>query len=233
MKRVAALVTVFVLCVVLGAPAVSWAAKPAAAAQVTINGVVSDVGGSALGGATIAVSRLVKGVYSPVAELTSLPDGTWTYSDKRGSYRFEITAAGYEAFVDYVTYDANGTYTHSAALTPLPPPSGTITGRVVRGATETPIANTNVWFYKMNPDGTYPPTSPGWGSPTKTVYTDAAGNYTSGDLGLGTYKVRFWGGSMTGSQWWQYVTTVELATPVELTFAGQTVGGIDGWFGKP
>lgn len=113
------------------------------------------------------------------------------------------------------------------------PKYATITGRVVRGATATPIIGTYVWFYKQNADGTYPPTTPGWGSPTKTVTTDSAGNYSSGDLLLGTYIVRFWGGSMTGSQWWQYVTDVSLATPVQLTSAGQTVTGIEGWFSKP
>ena len=89
-----------------------------------------------------------------------------------------------------------------------------------------------VWFYKQNSDGTWPPTSPGWGTPTKTVFTDAAGNYNSGELPLGNYKVRFFT-SMTGSQWWQYVPTVDLATIISLTTPGETLTGIDGWFNKP
>ncbi len=65
-----------------------------------------------------------------------------------------------------------------------------------------------------------------------TLNSAADGSYASGPLPLGNYRVRFFG-IHTGSQWWQYVPTVDLATPVSLTYDGQALTGIEGWYGKP
>ncbi len=110
--------------------------------------------------------------------------------------------------------------------------TGTISGRVVRYATETPMAGAYVYIYRQNDDGTWPPTTPGWGQPTLTVYTDALGAYTSGPLPFGNYKVRFFT-IHTGGQWWEYVTTADEATVLPITFDGQAYVGIDGWYNKP
>jgi hypothetical protein len=329
MRRIQLLVVLVAVCALLGVATTAWAAKPAAITQVTVNGMVAETAGPAVGGATVVVSYQTKGKYAPVATLTTASDGTWTYVGRKGSYRFEFSAAGADPLTVDATYDTNGTYALAASLqcygeiagtvrasasglpigpatveffaalpgggwasvasavvtapdgayaspqlptgsyavkasvagyvsafygavtpsavavsraattpdvdVPLAavPAYGSISGRVVRNATATPIVGTYVWFFKRNADGTYPPTSPGWGSPTVQVLTDASGNYNSGDLEQGVYKVRFWGGSMTGSQWWQYVATVDLATPVELTESSPTLTGIDGWFNKP
>lgn len=116
-------------------------------------------------------------------------------------------------------------------LTPVST-NGSISGRVVSGALQTPMSSAYVYLYRQNADGTWPATSPGWGSPTFTVYTDTLGTYTTGPIPLGNYRVRFFT-MHTGSQWWQYVPTVDLATPVSLTYGGQALAGIDGWFNKP
>jgi hypothetical protein len=119
---------------------------------------------------------------------------------------------------------------HTNHIPPLP--SASITGIVVSGVGRAPIAGANVFLYKKNADGTWPPASPGLGSPTRSLTTAADGTYASGPLPLGDYRVRFFS-LHTGSQWWQYATSFDLATTISLTHDGQALGGIEGWFGKP
>lgn len=211
----------------------------------TIAGAVTDQSTALpLPGATVEIYKRNSDGTWPATPLVTVvtPDGAHASGLlQTGVYRVKASATGYIAkyYGDTGLGPRDITVNRGSALTgmdvALTPAvvTATITGRVVRGATETPIANTYVWFYKQNADGTWPAYTPGWGTPTKTVFTDAAGNYNSGDLPVGNYKVRFWGGSMTGSQYWQYVTTWDLATVIPLWTEGEVLTGIDGWFSKP
>lgn len=183
------------------------------------------------------------GTWPDVATATvAAIDGTYMAAGlAAGSYRVVANASGYASGF----YDGIGLGTPTAvvvnrdslvagidiSLTAIAQ-SGLLSGRVVTGAAETPISNAFIFMYKQNGDGTWPPTSPGWGSPTRTVYTDVTGAYTSGELPLGNYMVRFFT-VHTGDQWWQYVDGVDLATVLVLDTPGQTIQGIDGWFDKP
>lgn len=212
----------------------------------TIAGSITDASTAlALGGATVEFyKRNLDGSWPTVASASLVtPDGSYTSAPlPTGSYKVKAFAAGYASsyygksdltewvvvVVDRGTA-ANGI---NVALAPAAAGVATITGRVVNGLAATPMSGAYVWFYKQNADGTWPATSPGWGAPTKGVLTDTAGHYDSGDLPLGNYRVRFFT-MHTGSQWWQYVPTVDLATVVPLTVSGESVTGIDGWFNKP
>ena len=206
-------------------------AVPALAApQATVSGTVYGSDNVPVPGASVTVSLADRnGVYRVVANRTTDASGWWTYAGKSGAYEFDVVAPSFDPITRYLTMVNKRVYTLDVTLTPL---VGTISGRVVSGPSATPVRSAFVWFYKQNADGTWPATSPGWGTPTFTVYSDSLGNYTSGDLPLGNYMVRFFT-SMTGSQWWQYVATVDLATVVTIDTPGQTISGIDGWFYKP
>lgn len=179
---------------------------------------------------------------SEPSESITAADGTYAMGTlPTGSYRVYATAPGYSAgFFDSfglgtpttVVVNRGSERTGIDIFLTSSAQSGWITGRVVTGANATPMGSAYVFIYRQNDDGTWPATSPGWGDPTRTVFTDATGNYTSGELPLGNYKVRFFT-VHTGSQWWEYVTSVDLATVVTLEAPGQTLTGIDGWFNKP
>jgi len=127
-----------------------------------------------------------------------------------------------------------GCIPHTARIEPQrpAPTTGTISGVVVSGAARTPISGAFVWLYRQNPDGTWPATSPGWGSPTYSLSSAADGAWASGPIPFGNYRVRFFT-VHTGSQWWQYVTTFDAATTLTLSSDNPTITGIDGWFYKP
>jgi hypothetical protein len=74
---------------------------------------------------------------------------------------------------------------------------------------------------------------PGWGTPTVSLYLGSSdGTYSTGPLPLGNYRIRFFT-VHTGSQWWEYVTTFDQATTLTLSYGGQALTGIDGWFYMP
>lgn len=168
-------------------------------------------------------------------------DGTYaTGAIAAGSYHVSAGADGYASGF----YDGWGLGTPTVVvnrgaevtgidipITPLAQ-SGTISGRVVNGASATPMNGVFVFMYKRNADGTWPATTPSWGAPTRTVYTTTDGTYSSGDLPFGEYRVRFFT-IHTGSQWWEYVTTVDAATVLTLSTPGETIADVDGWFNKP
>lgn len=208
----------------------------------SIAGAITDAStAQPLAGATVDIfKRSADGSWpsAPFATFVT-PDGAYASGMlPTGVYRVRASAAGHVAkyYGDTGLGPRDLTVSRGSALTgmniALVPAAtvATITGRVVRGAAETPIVNTYVWFYRQNANGTWPPYAPGWGMPTKTVFTDSLGNYTSGDLPVGNYKVRFWGGSMTGSQYWQYVYSWDLATVIPLLTEGAVLTGIDGRF---
>ncbi len=168
-------------------------------------------------------------------------DGTYSTGPiPAGSYRVRGTASGYAPrYFDGVGLGSPTVVVNRGdeitgvdiSLTRLAE-SGRISGRVVSGASETPLASAYVLIYKQNSDGSWPATTPGWGTTFHAVQTGPAGTYETGDLPFGNYKVRFFT-VHTGSQWWEYVATVDLATVLTIDTAEQRLDGIDGWFGKP
>jgi hypothetical protein len=213
----------------------------------SLAGIVTNLGGAAVPAATVDIyARNGDGTWpsAPTRTVTTGSDGAFSSGTMpAGTYAVRASAEGYvTSFLGGATIDeatpvtvTRGTAaTASLTLAPAPPPSvyGSISGVVVRTADRVPIGGAYVYFYKQNADGTWPPTSPGWGSPTKTVNTAADGTYASGDLPLGNYKVRFFD-IHTGGQWWQYAASADAATVVPLTYGGQAVTGVEGWFGKP
>jgi hypothetical protein len=110
--------------------------------------------------------------------------------------------------------------------------TGSISGTVVSGASRAPMSGVYIWLYKQKADGSWPATSPGWGTPDVSLFSAADGTWTSGPVPLGNYRVRFFT-IHTGSQWWQYVATFDLATTLTLSYDGQAITGIDGWFYMP
>jgi len=211
----------------------------------TISGTILDLStGMPIAGATVEFFlRNPDGTWpaTPAASLNAT-DGTYASGPLlAGAYRVESIAAGYSrAFYDSAelgtptTVLVNRDDSHVGIDIELAQvaQSGVIEGRVVSGASATPLPSAYVWFYAQNGDGTWPPTSPGWGSPTRTVLTNELGTYTSGELPLGNYKVRFFT-IHTSSQWWEYVPSVDLATVVTIDTPGQLIVGIDGWYDKP
>lgn len=211
----------------------------------SISGVISDtLTGLPTPGAVVAVTRQNADGSWPTAPTATVVavDGAYTTGQiAAGTYRITADASGYASgFYDSIGLGqpSEVVLATGAALTgidiSLTPvaQSGRITGSVVSGAARTPYYQAIVFFYRQNDDGSWPATSPGWGSPTRTVETNGLGAYDSGELLLGSYRVRFFT-VHTGSQWWQYVTTVDAATPVSIVTPGQTLTGIDGWYNKP
>lgn len=211
----------------------------------TISGTVKDNStGLPVAGATVDLFREnPDGSFPPTpsASVAAL-DGTYSSGELlAGSYKVEAIAPDYNRWF----HDSSGlgaptivSITTGSALTGIDVrlvaavQSGIITGRVVSGAGQTPLSSAYIMLYRQNDDGTWPATSPDWGDPNRTVHTDASGYYTSGEIPLGNYKVRFFA-LMKGSQWWQYVATVDLATIVTLDAPGETLSGINGWYGMP
>lgn len=210
----------------------------------SISGTISDqLSGDPIPGATVDFYRQAEDGSWPADPSFSIvaTDGTYaTGPIPAGSYHVGARADGYRSGsydgygLGYPTVVVNRGAEITGidiALTPLAQ-SGTISGRVVSGALETPLTGAYVFFYKQNADGSWPATSPGWGAPTRTVRTGSDGTYASGELPLGSYVVRFFT-THTGSQWWQYAPTFDTATVIELVTPGQSLTGIDGWFNRP
>lgn len=218
---VVALLTLLALLV----PLVAVAAPGSSAVQAVVSGTVYCSSGSAVSGATIDVSLLDKnGIYQLLATLISDDQGAWSYAGKAGAYRFVFGVAGSPPVTRYLTMANKGVYTLDATIECF----GAISGTVYNGALGLPMTvPAYISFYRQNADGSWP--VPGY---TYDVVTNADGSYSSGPLPLGTYKVRFFG-MHTGSQFWQYAPTMDLATPLVISTPGQAYVGIDGWFNKP
>jgi hypothetical protein len=224
----------------------SYSLNPTLPVYGTVAGAIStSPGGAPLAGATVEFYlRNADGTWpsDPYSSAAAAADGTYVSGTlPAGAYAVKAAAPGYvSGFLGGLAIDQattvnvtrGGTASAVFSLAQPVPPSGSIAGVVVNGAARTPVSGAYVYLYKQNPDGTWPPTSPGWGSPTRTVNTAADGTYNSGSLPLGEYRVRFFDLHM-GAQWWQYVGSFDLGTTISLTQDGEAVGGIEGWFGKP
>jgi len=202
----------------------------------SIEGSVTDAASGALiSGAQVSLFRQGPGgtwPNTPEAVVTA-DDGTYSRASLPcGRYLAMASADGHAStYAGGPTPDTarqfvvqrGRTVTANVALTPLDA-NGTISGRVLLGADPQPMFG-YIYFYRQNADGTWPTTY------MRTVQSDiyAGGAYTSGDLPLGTYKVRFFG-VHTGVQWWRNVGTMDAATPVVLDAPGEAVTDIDGWF---
>ena len=215
---VAALLVVVVL---LGVPVAAFAAG----CDATVNGTLTGTDGP-IAGATVVVDYLAKsgGLPKRTATIQTAADGTWTYTGKAGDNRFAFSADGFYSYMEVFPTVAKNTYTFDVQLAAVPPPSGTITGRITNASGGGLFGY--VYFFKQNADGTWP-SGYLW-----NVTTGSDGRYSSGPLPLGTYKVRLFG-SMLGVQWYQYAGTSETATPVVLDTDGQVLTGIDAQFPPP
>jgi len=170
----------------------------------------------------------------------SAPSGTYaTGQIATGEYHVSASAPGHaNGFHDSTGLGTPSTVTVSRAATATDidvslaavAQTGFITGRVMNG--QYPLSSAYVFLYRQRADGTWPATSPGWGSPTVTVLTAPDGTYTSGELPLGNYKVRFFS-THYSSQWWANVLTADLATVLTLDTPGETIANIDGWYNAP
>jgi hypothetical protein len=312
------------------APASALAAPPW---WPVVSGTVYGTDGLAIPGATIQVSELFKGVFRPVATLTTDANGQWSYTNKDNTYRFEFSAPSADpqshelvmarngtyaldvtlqsygviagtitdgasaaglsgALVEIFKRDVGGTWPTTPVVTTTAGPDGSyssgtlatgeyavrasaegyasayfggatielatpvtvlravtatasfsleaeqtegvgaISGIVVSGASRVPMSGAYVWLYMQKPDGSWPATSPGWGTPDVSLRTASDGTWSSGPIPLGNYRVRFFT-THTGSQWWQYVTSFDQATTLTLSYDGQAITGIEGWFYMP
>ena len=210
-----------------------------------ITGVISDSATSAgVAGATIDFFRRnTDGTYPPMPALSTVTASDGSYSSgtlTAGTYAVKASASGYAssflggAVIELATPVSvlrAATSDASFALDALEG-TGSISGVVVSGASRTPVGSAFIWLYKQKDDGTWPATSPGWGTPDYSLFSASDGTWTSGGIPLGNYRVRFFT-IHTGSQWWQYVTTFDLATTLTLASDGQAITGIDGWFYMP
>jgi hypothetical protein len=197
-----------------------------------VTGIVYGSDSAPIPGATIAVNELRSGTYRLVATLTADAAGAWSFTGKPATYRFDFSAPDADPESRTLVMVKDGVYTLDVVLQLHATGTGSISGVVVYGALRTPIPGAYVFLYRQNDDGTWPATSPGWGEATAIVKTGADGSYTSGPIALGSWKVRFFD-IHRGSQWWQYVYTVDLATIVTLSSNGQALTGIEGWYSMP
>ncbi len=195
-----------------------------AAADGTVAGVVYGPTG-AIAGATVTIDRINGGgLPKPIATLTTGADGSWTFSDRKGDYRFTFSADGFFDHVETLTVASGVAYTLDVTLAAVPPPTATISGRITNDSGAG--LHGFVYFYKQNSDGTWP-------TAYLTVLETAwDGTYVRDGLPLGTYKVRLFT-VHTGVQWYQYAPTMDLATPIVLDTAGQIVTGIDAIYPPP
>jgi hypothetical protein len=218
--------TVLILALLLmAAPVTAVAAPP----QSAVSGTVSGDDGLPIAGATIVVSELRGNSFRPLVTLIADSGGQWSFAGRPNTYRFDFSSPGTEPESRTLAMVRDASYTLDVTLTS---PMGSISGIVVSGAARTPVSGAYIWLYKQNADGTWPATSPGWGTPTVSLYSAADGTYSTGPLPLGNYRIRFFT-VHTGSQWWEYVTTFDEATTLTLSYGGQTLTGIDGWFYMP
>jgi hypothetical protein len=216
------IVSLVVLCILVLAcvPASAFASG----CDATISGVLSGPSGP-IASAQVLVEWLAKGgLPRRAATLTTAEDGSWSYTGRAGDTRLTFAAAGYESHVELLKTEAKQTYELNVALPALPPPTGTITGRITN-ATGLGLGG-YVYFFRQNTDGTWPT---GYIAQTATA---GDGTYSSGPLDLGTYKVRLFT-VHTGVQWYQYASTIESATPIVLDTGGQVVSGVDAVYPPP
>lgn len=228
--RIARITVVLLALMLVSSPFTALAAPP----QSSVAGTVTDDNGLPIAGATIVVNELKGSSFKLLTTLSSSTGGEWSFAGKANTYRFDFSSAGTDPESRTLVMARNGAYTLDVTLTSSFTGllMGEISGVVVSGASRTPIANAYIWLYKQNDDGTWPATSPGWGSPTVSLYSGVDGTYSSGPLTLGNYRIRFFT-VHTGSQWWEYVTTFDQATTLTFSSGGQEITGIDGWFYKP
>jgi hypothetical protein len=206
----------------------------------TIAGTIIDAGsGIPVGGSTVDFfMRNTDGTWptAPSASVTaadgsyasgSLPAGTYAVRASATGYgaRFHVAAATIDLATPIVVMRGSAATAIDVTL-PAVVQTARIQGHVYIGAGMSPMS-AYISYYRQNDDGTWP--ASGWGYDVSTA-TD--GSYTSRELPLGNYKVRFFG-VHTGTQWWMYTPTMDLATVVVLDAPGQVVTDIDGWFGKP
>jgi hypothetical protein len=212
-----------------------------------IAGTITD-GASAVGlsGALVEIfKRDLGGTWStsPILTTSTGPDGSYSSGTlATGEYAVRASAVGYtSAYFGGATIELATPVTVLRAVTAAASFSleaeqteamGSISGIVVSGASRVPMSGVFIWLYKQKADGSWPATSPGWGTPDVSLFSAADGTWTSGPVPLGNYRVRFFT-THTGSQWWQYVTTFDQATTLTLSYDGQTITGIDGWFYMP
>lgn len=214
-----------------------------------IGGTVTDAAaGAPINGASVDIfERNPDGSWqtTPIVSVSTGPDGAYTIGPLPATtYAVRASATGYDP-----SYHGGPTLELAAPVTvlrattssapveltrsaPAEPDTGTISGIVVTGASRIPMSSVFVYVYQQYPDGGWSPTGPGYGNPYRTFVTGSTGLYSFEDLPLGNYRVRFFG-VHTGSQWWQYVSTFDLATTLTLAYDGQTITGIEGWFNKP
>lgn len=220
MKRTVRAALMIGIALVLSFPGVALGAG----SDATVSGVITGDAGP-LASATVQVDYLGKGgLPRQTALLTSGPDGSWSYTGKAGDCRLTFSADEYSTNIEVLHLDAKASYIVNAELSPTPPPTGTITGRIssANGSGMTGYA----FFYKQNPDGTWP-TGYLW-----QVATAYDGTYSSGPLPMGVYKVRLFT-VHTGVQWYRYASTMESATAVVLDTADEVVTGIDAVYPPP
>lgn len=219
MKRRILAIALAVVILVLAVPI--WAV---AAAEGTVSGIVYGPAG-VVPGATVAVEYVNKGgLPKLVATLATGPDGSWTFAGKKGGYRFTFSADGHYTHSETLSIDSGGVYTLDVTLAAVPPPSGTISGRITNSSGAG--LHGFVYFYKQNADGSWPDTY------ISVVETGWDGRYTKDGLTLGAYKVRLFT-VHTGVQWYRYAATMDLATPIVLDTPGQFVTDIDAIYPPP
>jgi len=224
-RRTARLTALVLVLVLMAAPGTAVAAPP----QAAVSGTVTGGDGLPIAGATIVVSELRGNNFRPLVTLIADSGGQWSFAGRPNTYRFDFSSPGTEPESRTLAMERDASYTLDVTLTS---PMGSISGIVVSGAGRTPVSGAYIWLYKQNADGTWPATSPGWGTPTVSLYSSSDGTYSTGPLPLGNYRIRFFT-MHTGSQWWEYVTTFDQATTLTLSYGGQALTGIDGWFYMP
>ncbi len=172
--RIAVLIGLTVVLLLLATTAVAAPRDP------VVSGTVLGSDGIAIPGATVVVNRLNKGVFVPVVTLTANGSGSWTYSAKANTYRFDISAPNADATSVTRVMARDGVYTANVTLQAY----GAIAGVITALPGGTPLGGATVELYKRNGDGTWPATA------YATAVTAADGSYASGVLPTGDYAVK-------------------------------------------
>jgi len=148
-----------------------------------------------------------------------------TSTDTNGVYSIDLSPHSYQVEfndpngayapgdpVKVVVYKSRVTSGVDATLVPLGRITGTVTARAVRES----LAGIQVTLHQWN--------GAQWAE-TKTVTTDNAGNYNSGGLTTGTYRVRFSDPSRRSqTTFYDGAANIESATTVSITLAHTTAG---------
>lgn len=137
----------------------------------TTQGLAGSIGGvvtAAATGAPLSGVTVTDGIRSTITDnagsytINNIPAGTYTVTASR---------SGYTAASKSVTVIAGTTVSANFALTTAPSSTGSISGKVMDDVTKTPIAGARV------------------STGSRTVFTDAGGNYAFTNLAPGTYRV--------------------------------------------